>query len=75
VRAFVSREMVAAAIPPYRDCGCTIQQRTARYLDASLAEVVPFYRLATCWHFSQPTLRDQHSRPKGPAPARRNRAT
>lgn len=47
VRDFVTREAIAAAIPPYRDCACTIEQRTEQYLTASLAEVIPFYWLAT----------------------------
>ena len=28
-------------------CGCTIEDRTVQYLQASLAQVVPFYRLST----------------------------
>jgi hypothetical protein len=36
---------VTAALPPYQACGCTVQQATARYLQAGTAEVEPLYRL------------------------------
>ena len=47
VRDHVRAEDIAAAVSDYRDCGCTIQQRTVQYLQASLDQVVPLYRLAT----------------------------
>lgn len=47
VRQYVRPEAIAAAVPDYRDCGCSIEQRTVQYLQASLGQVVPLYRLAT----------------------------
>lgn len=36
---------VKAAMPPYRNCSCFIDQRTPAYLKATLAEIRPFYEL------------------------------
>ena len=46
---------VKAAMPPARDCACTIAARTAAYLTATQAEVVPFYRLEKSGAFKTPT--------------------
>jgi hypothetical protein len=45
VDAHISEADVAAALRPYRDCGCTIQERTQTYLAASQGAVLPLYRL------------------------------
>ena len=45
VRANVSEGMVRAAMPAARDCACAINARITDYLAASLADVVPLYRL------------------------------
>jgi hypothetical protein len=45
VRSNVSEADIAPLISPYRDCGCAIDARTAGYLAASNAELVPVYRL------------------------------
>ncbi len=45
VRKFVDRSSVASAVGSYRNCNCTIEQRTAAYLAASLQTVVPLYEL------------------------------
>ncbi len=47
VRDFVDVGAVYYAIKPYRYCGCTIEERVARYLLATLAQVEPLYVLAT----------------------------
>ena len=46
---------VAALMPAPRDCGCAIAVRTADYLLADQAEVVPFYRLEKAGAFAKPT--------------------
>ncbi|GAA0534117.1 hypothetical protein FHS83_003018 [Rhizomicrobium palustre] len=45
VRDNIHEKDVIAAMPAYRDCACTISVRTAEYLSADAAEVVPLYRL------------------------------
>jgi hypothetical protein len=45
VRANVVGADVTAALPQPRDCGCAIEKRTAQYLAASSAQVIPFYGL------------------------------
>ena len=40
----LARDM-RAALAPYRDCGCGIAARTAAYLRATQAQVVPLYAL------------------------------
>ena len=54
VRDNVPLDAIAAAVPDLRDCGCTIEERTVQYLQASLAQVVPLYRLATAGAFAGP---------------------
>ncbi|MGI4951433.1 MAG: hypothetical protein ACRYGM_06480, partial [Janthinobacterium lividum] len=46
VRNFIDFSKVAAAVPPPRDCGCTIEQRVPQYLGQSLQKVVPVYEAA-----------------------------
>jgi hypothetical protein len=46
---------VAALMPAPRDCSCAITVRTADYLLADQAEVVPFYRLEKAGAFAGPT--------------------
>jgi hypothetical protein len=55
VRANVSERDVVSALPPYRDCTCAIEARTAQYLLATLAEVVPLYRLEKAGAFASAT--------------------
>jgi hypothetical protein len=45
VRKHVDRDRVAAAVRPYEDCACPIEERTKRYLRASHAMVIPLYDL------------------------------
>jgi hypothetical protein len=45
VRDFVKAEAVRAAMPAFRDCACPIERRTADYLAATGAAVIPFYEL------------------------------
>ena len=45
VRRWVSLGDMRAALAPYRDCGCGIAARTAAYLRATQAQVVPLYAL------------------------------
>ena len=58
----ISDKDVAAVIPPARDCACAITARIAAYLTASLAEVVPLYRLEKAGAFG-PLLPAQGSGP------------
>ena len=57
--AFVHDNMseadAAALVPTPRDCGCSIETRTAQYLSATAGEVVPFYRLEKAKAFARPT--------------------
>jgi len=45
VKAALKPQAVRAAMRPYRDCRCTIQQATVAYLQGSAAKVEPLYRL------------------------------
>jgi hypothetical protein len=45
VRRYVDEAAVRAQMEPYHDCRCLIAQRTAAFLAATNAEVVPLYRL------------------------------
>lgn len=45
VRGYVSADAVRAAMAPYHACQCPIEARTATYLTATQATVVPFYAL------------------------------
>ncbi len=45
VRRAVTAAAVAAAMPPYRDCHCPIEQRVGAYLKDDYLQVVPFYEL------------------------------
>jgi hypothetical protein len=51
----VSETDVAALVPAYRDCSCAIEARTAQYLTATNAQVVPFYRLEKAGAFESAT--------------------
>jgi len=52
VDAHIREQDVAAALRPYRDCNCTIQQQTQSYLAASQAGVVSLYRLEKAGAFN-----------------------
>jgi hypothetical protein len=41
----VTPEAVRAAMQPFKDCSCAIEQRVGAYLNADLATTVPFYEL------------------------------
>lgn len=45
VKASLTRAEVVPGLKPYRDCGCTIEQRTGAYLEASRQLIVPLYDL------------------------------
>jgi hypothetical protein len=45
LRANLTRDQIGPGLKPYRDCACSIQARTAAYLTASQALVVPLYDL------------------------------
>ena len=45
VHSSVRAEAVAARLAPYASCGCSIEQRTARYLAGTHRLVIPFYEL------------------------------
>jgi hypothetical protein len=45
VRKHVVEEDVRTKMKPYHDCGCSIQERTAAYLMATRAQVIPLYEL------------------------------
>jgi len=51
----VTEEEVAALMPAYRDCACSIAVRTADYLAADQAEVVPFFTLEKQGAFAKAT--------------------
>src|SRR5262249_35100577 len=46
VKSFATLDAISAAMPPYRDCGCGIEDRTAQYLMATLGTVETTYQLA-----------------------------
>jgi hypothetical protein len=45
VRQVVTPQAVAAAMPPFHDCQCPIEQRVGAYLASDARTVVPFYEL------------------------------
>ncbi len=45
VRRYVTKTDAGAKIPAYRDCRCSIQDRTIAYLLASQAQLVPLFEL------------------------------
>jgi len=55
VRQFVDRTAVVAAVKPYRDCGCSIEERVRAYLLATQAQVVPLYELELTGAFKNAT--------------------
>jgi hypothetical protein len=55
VNAHIREQDVAAALRPYRDCGCAIQERTQVYLAASQSELLPLYRLEKVGGFDTAT--------------------
>ena len=55
VDAHIREQDVAAALRPYQDCNCTIQQRTQTYLTASRSGLVPVYRLEKAGAFDAAT--------------------
>lgn len=55
VRANVTESDIAAAMKPYADCTCSIEARTATYLAATSATVIPFYTLEKAHAFDSAT--------------------
>lgn len=55
VRENISEGDLESQLPPFSDCGCSIEQRSANYLAATQAQVVPFYRLEKARAFEMPT--------------------
>jgi hypothetical protein len=51
----ITAKAVKALIPARRDCACSIAVRTADYLTADQAMVVPLYRLEKTGAFAKPT--------------------
>ena len=45
VRRVVTLAALKAAMPPFHDCGCPIEQRVGAYLSDDLSTVVPFYEI------------------------------
>ena len=45
VRANVGEDDARARMSPFQACGCPIEARTARYLQRTYAQVIPFYAL------------------------------
>jgi len=45
VRSWIAAGDISAHVAPYRDCRCTIQQRTLDYLIATQKDVGPLYRI------------------------------
>lgn len=45
VHDFVSEAAVRAQMAPFLDCHCSYERRTAAYLETTVAEVTPLYRL------------------------------
>jgi len=60
VDAHISEPEVASALRSYRDCGCTIQERTQVYLAASQKELLPLYRLEKTGAFDAATPEAKH---------------
>ena len=55
VHGNIAEKDIAGTMPAYRDCKCAIWDRTADYLIASQAEVVPLYRLEKQVGFTKKT--------------------
>jgi hypothetical protein len=55
VKANLARGEAGAAVPPYRDCACTIVVQTGAYLEASRAEAPRLYQLEKQGAFARPT--------------------
>jgi hypothetical protein len=55
VHGNITEKDIARALPAYRDCKCAIWDRTADYLIASQAEIVPLYRLEKQVGFTKKT--------------------
>jgi hypothetical protein len=55
VRRNIGAREIAALLPPYRECGCGIEQRTLAFLTDSAAMVVPFYTLEKQGAFANAT--------------------
>jgi hypothetical protein len=53
VRRFVTADRVAAAVRPYRDCQCPIEERTRKYLETTWTMVVPLYELERAGGFAE----------------------
>ena len=51
----ISESDVADLVPAPRDCACSVAARTAQYLAATNAQVIPVYRLAKAKAFAHPT--------------------
>lgn len=51
----VTQADVAPRVAPYRDCTCAVQNRTAAYLKAAQADVIPLYRLDLAGAFEAAT--------------------
>ena len=75
VRDNVSEADLAAAMKPYADCACAIEARTATYLAATNATVVPFYTLEKAHAFERRRQRARRSRSSAWRPAPTNCAT
>jgi hypothetical protein len=60
VNAHIREPDVAAALRPYQDCGCAIQERTQDYLAASQKELLPLYRLEKAGAFDAATPEAKH---------------
>ncbi len=52
VHANVTPADVASGMAPVQVCGCPIEARTARYLQKTYAQVVPFYELEKAGGFT-----------------------
>ena len=55
VHANITEKDITPLVPAYRDCACAISKRTADYLLADQADLVPFYRLEKAGAFAKPT--------------------
>jgi hypothetical protein len=55
VHGHLAEKDVAAVLPAYRDCKCAIAERTADYLAADQAAVVPLYQLEKKTGFKAPS--------------------
>jgi len=55
VHANITEQDIKPLVAAYRDCACDIAKRTADYLIADQAQVVPLYRLEMAGAFAKPT--------------------